>query len=161
MDGIGTAGCRKAGPWAGIALAWLALTPFPVSAAGDGGNWLQLERLNDESRQRLLIQQQSGIRETPRAGPGKQAQPLANENRDLPPEPPQEPLFHQQQLQQKALQEQQRRTLITGQHRQQAVDDGRGIRDNGAIQQQQFRMQQQNQLRSFQLQQQIQQGIRR
>ncbi|HEB95967.1 MAG TPA: hypothetical protein ENI96_06000 [Sedimenticola thiotaurini] len=148
--------------WRVVVLAWLPAVS--AAATDDGGNWLQLRRLNQESSQQLESQQRpprldDGRR---RALPGRDTETPEVTEKKLPPPQPDGQLYQQQRLQQRALQEQQRRRLITEQHRSQALENGvPGSDPAGAVRQQQFRMQQQNQLRGFQLQQQIQQGIRR
>ena len=148
-----------------VAAVLACLPAVSAAATDDGGNWLQLRRLNQESSQQLKSQQQPQLDDSRRlALPGRDTgtpDPEVPEKK-LPPPQPDGQLYQQQRLQQRALQEQQRRRLITEQHRGQAPENGvPGSDPTGAVRQQQFRMQQQNQLRGFQLQQQIQQGIRR
>jgi len=140
-----------------------------IASAGemsnDSENWLRLERTSEQSRQQLRAQQstvpETTLRKLPRAVQDDPLVPSLEESREMAAPQTDEQLFQQQQIQQQGLQEQQRRALISGQHRQQALPPGNRGADRSYMQQQQFNMQQQNQLRGFQLQQQIQRGITR
>jgi len=142
---------------------WLAAGPASAAdPATDGTNWLLLERTNEWHRQQLRAQQ-AGARQPLPADrvPHPEPNPLMPEQEGyrIPPPQTDDQLHQQQQLQQQGLQEQQRRALIVDQHRRQGVPPGNRGPDRSPVRQQQFDMRQQNQLRGFQLQQQIQRGV--
>jgi len=149
-----------------IVLLWLiAGMASAGEMSSDSENWLRLERTSEQSRQQLRAQQRMvpdvTLPELPRTMEDDPLVPSQEESRERAIQQTDEQLFQQQEIQQQGLQEQQRRALISSQHRQQALSPGNRGADRSYMQQQQFNMQQQNQLRGFQLQQQIQLGITR
>jgi hypothetical protein len=119
------------------ALVWIFLLPgMPVHADEAAAGMSQLMQLNRSSQQQLKT-----IQDSPDRVDAAQREPGADQ------------LDRQQVVEQQMLQERQRRELLMRNQRARTGEDS-GLPQGGqALQQQQFRRQQQNQLNRFRIQQ--------